>query len=125
MAAKITEIAVDSADPGRLAEFWCAALGYEVTDREEGLVTIAAPGTDIDAVGPVAPVLTFAAVPENKAGKNRWHLDLSPERDQREEEARLIALGARRADVGQGDVRWIVMQDPEGNEFCVLRTPRP
>ena len=68
----------------------------------------------------VVPDLLFLRVPEEKAGKNRRHLDLRPE-DQAAEVARLEALGARRADVGQGpDVSWVVMADPDGNEFCVL-----
>lgn len=53
--------------------------------------------------------------------KNRWHFDLAPD-DQQAEVARLEALGARRADIGQGDARWVVMADVEGNEFCVLHS---
>lgn len=69
----------------------------------------------------VVPDLLFLRVPEDKASKNRLHLDLRP-RDQAAEVARLEQLGAVRADVGQGaDVSWVVMSDPEGNEFCVLR----
>ena len=69
----------------------------------------------------VAPDLLFLRVPEAKAVKNRLHLDLRPE-DQPAEVARLEGLGARRADVGQGaEVSWVVMADPDGNEFCVLR----
>jgi hypothetical protein len=61
-------------------------------------------------------------VPEGKSGKNRLHIDLNPD-DQGAEVARLEALGASRLDIGQGEVSWVVMADPEGNEFCVL-TPR-
>ncbi len=69
----------------------------------------------------VAPDLLFLRVPEEKAGKNRLHLDLRP-KEQAAEVARLESLGARRADVGQGaDVSWVVMVDPDGNEFCVLQ----
>jgi hypothetical protein len=69
----------------------------------------------------VAPDLLFLPVPEGKAVKNRLHLDLRP-LDQDAEVTRLEALGARRASVGQDDaVTWVVMADPEGNEFCVLR----
>jgi hypothetical protein len=68
----------------------------------------------------VAPDLLFLRVPEGKAAKNRLHLDLRPE-DQAAEVTRLEELGARRADVGQGsEVSWVVMADPDGNEFCVL-----
>jgi len=62
-------------------------------------------------------------VPEAKTTKNRLHIDLDPD-DQAAEVDRVIALGARRVDVGQGDVSWVVLADPEGNEFCVLRPHR-
>jgi hypothetical protein len=66
-------------------------------------------------------MLVFAPVPEKKTSKNRVHIDVSPSgADQPEELDRLLALGARRIDVGQGDVPWIVLEDPEGNEFCLL-----
>ena len=60
-----------------------------------------------------------------KSGKNRLHFDLAPARDddQATEVDRLIALGARRIDIGQGDVSWVVLADPDGNEFCLLRCP--
>ena len=70
---------------------------------------------------PGVPTLVFVAVPEGKAVKNRLHLDLRPVGCSHAEEVeRLIGLGARRADIGQGDVPWVVLADPEGNEFCVL-----
>jgi Glyoxalase-like domain len=70
--------------------------------------------------------LTFAHVPEGKTVKNRLHLDVNPtDREQDEEVRRLLDLGARRADVGQGAVSWVVLADPEGNEFCVLADRRP
>ncbi|MER7548790.1 VOC family protein [Streptomyces anulatus] len=130
MASKFTELAIDCADPAGLARFWCAVLDYEVLDEdaEEGIVTIgprAAPEAQ-DRPGPVPPALTFARVPEGKSVKNRLHIDVSPsDREQGDEVRRLIGLGARRADVGQGDASWIVLTDPEGNEFCVLGTRRP
>ena len=63
------------------------------------------------------------AVPEGKTVKNRLHIDVSPiDSSQDEEVERLLALGARRVDIGQGDVGWVVLSDPEGNEFCVLRS---
>ena len=64
------------------------------------------------------PIL-FNRNDDAKTTKNRWHFDLAPT-DQAAEVARLEGLGARRADIGQGDVPWIVMADPEGNEFCIL-----
>lgn len=115
MASRLSEIAVDCADPRALAGFWCAVLGVEVVgEDEEGAVTI----------GPGLPVLTFARVPEPKTVKNRLHLDVTPvDRSQAEEVRRLLDLGARRVDVGQGGQGWVVLADPEGNEFCVLSGP--
>lgn len=128
MTSKLTEVAVDCADPRELARFWCAVLGYEVQDEEEGLVAIGSPTVPEGKLraGPVPPILTFVRVPEPKAGKNRLHLDVNPtDRDQADEVRRLLALGARHADVGQGDAGWVVLADPEGNEFCVLATRCP
>lgn len=132
MTSRLTEINVDCADPRGLADFWCAALGYAVLDATDELVEIGPNrGSDADLLeavrrGPLAPTLFFARVPEGKSVKNRVHLDLSPvDCSQAEEVARLEALGARRADVGQGEVSWVVMTDPEGNEFCVLRSLAP
>lgn len=129
MTSRFTELAVDCADPDRLADFWCAVLDYRVLDKHEGVVMIGpqpAPG-DGDHSGPVPPVITFAQVPEGKAVKNRLHIDVSPsDRDQDAEVDRLIGLGARRTDVGQGaDDSWVVLLDPEENEFCVLAGRRP
>lgn len=132
MTSRLTEINVDCADPARLAEFWCAALGYAVLETTDELIEIGpARGSDaalLETVRrePVAPSLFFAVVPEGKTVKNRLHLDLSPvDGTQADEVARLEALGASRVDVGQGDVDWVVMADPEGNEFCVLRSLAP
>jgi hypothetical protein len=127
MASKLTDIAVDCADPRGLAQFWCSVLAYDVQDEEDGLVTIGPPASPSaeERIGPVPPTLTFARVPEGKVVKNRLHLDLNPtDREQAEEVRRLLDLGARHADVGQGDESWVVLADPEGNEFCVLSTRR-
>ena len=127
MTSKLTEIAIDCADPAALARFWCSVLGYEVQEEEEdGLVTIGSPlaPEGRERPGPVPPTLTFARVPEGKVVKNRLHLDVNPtDRDQDDEVQRLLDLGARHADVGQtGEVSWVTLADPEGNEFCVLAT---
>ena len=128
MTSKFTELAIDCANPIGLARFWCSVLDYEVQDEDDGIVFIGprmAPEGE-NHLGPVPPTLTFARVPEGKTVKNRLHLDLSPaDREQDEEVRRLLDLGARHADVGQGDVSWVVLADPEGNEFCVLATRRP
>ena len=124
MTSKLTELAIDCADPGGLARFWCAVLGYKVQDEEDGLVTIGSPEVPEGKhrLGPVPPALTFALVPEGKVVKNRVHLDVNPtDREQDEEVRRLLDLGARPADIGQtGDESWVTLADPEGNEFCVL-----
>jgi hypothetical protein len=72
----------------------------------------------------VAPDILFVKVPDHKVSKNRLHLDLRPA-DQQAEVDRLLALGATPADIGQGDTRWVVLADPEGNEFCVLQPLPP
>jgi predicted enzyme related to lactoylglutathione lyase len=117
MAARLVEIVVDSQDPRALARFWGEVLGWPVTDVGGDFSWISATG-DYTAL----PMIVFAPVPEAKAAKNRAHLDVSPSGvDQDAELERLLALGATRADVGQSDdVPWIVLADPEGNEFCLL-----
>jgi len=127
MTSKFTDLAIDCADPSGLAGFWCAVLDYEVQDVDDGIVTIGSPmaADDKNQPGPVPPTLTFAQVPEGKTVKNRVHLDVNPtDREQYEEVRRLLDLGARHLDVGQGDVSWVVLADPEGNEFCVLADRR-
>ncbi|WP_314171815.1 VOC family protein [Streptomyces winkii] len=129
MTSKFTELAIDCADPGGLAGFWCSVLGYEVQDEDDGLVTIGSPSVPEGKVrlGPVPPTLTFTRVPEGKSAKNRLHVDVNPtDREQDDEVRRLIDLGARRAEVGQtGDETWVCLADPEGNEFCVLAGRHP
>ena len=111
-------VCVDCADPGRVATFWQQALGWRRTHETDSEIVLEPPaGSPEDGV---SPDLLFLRVPEAKAAKNRLHLDLRPV-DQAAEVARLESLGARRVDVGQQDVSWVVMADPEGNEFCVLR----
>jgi hypothetical protein len=116
VSSRFTELAIDCADPHRLARFWAEVLGYEVTEEEDEAVAIAGPPGS-------GPVLVFARVPEPKSTKNRLHLDLNAtDRDQAAELERLLALGARPVEVGQtGDESWQVLADPEGNEFCLLR----
>lgn len=128
MTSKFTELVIDCADPDRLARFWCSVLDYVVRDEEEGLVIIGSPSVPEgkNHPGPVPPMVTFARVPEGKVVKNRLHIDVNPtDREQDEEVLRLLDLGARYADVGQGDASWVTLADPEGNEFCVLATRHP
>jgi catechol 2,3-dioxygenase-like lactoylglutathione lyase family enzyme len=127
MGTRLTEIGVDCSDPHALAAFWTAALGYHVTRSEHGQVEIGPwerePPDLADQVrrAPTAPTLVFVTVPEGKTVKNRLHLDIRPVDGSHEAEVeRLLGLGARHADIGQGEVPWVVLADPEGNEFCVL-----
>ena len=123
MSIRIQCMCIDTTDPGKLAEFWAAALGWRRTYEHDDEVVLEPPaGSPEDGV---VPDLLFLRVPEDKSSKNRLHLDLRPA-DQSAEVARLEALGARRTDVGQGpDVGWVVLADPDGNEFCVLRPLKP
>ncbi|MCV7192087.1 VOC family protein [Mycolicibacterium brumae] len=111
MTLRFSEFCVDAADPEALAAWWSAALGWPA-DVEDDMHVVRPPD-----VG--APLWTFIAVPEAKTVKNRVHFDFVPD-DQQAEVDRLIALGARHVDVGQGEQSWVVLADPEGNEFCVL-----
>jgi catechol 2,3-dioxygenase-like lactoylglutathione lyase family enzyme len=122
MAIRIQCLCVDTGDPARVAAFWEAALGWRRTFEEEDQVCLEPPaGSPEDGI---VPDLLFLKVPEDKAGKNRLHLDLRPA-DQAAEVTRLKALGARELNVGQGEVSWVVMADPDGNEFCVLQRLDP
>ncbi len=106
------QVVIDAADPVALGHWWSTALGWiVVNDSAEEFEIQPEPGR--------LPGLIFLPVPERKATKNRLHLDFRP-RDHAAEVARLVALGAVRADIGQGDQPWVVLADPEGNEFCVL-----
>lgn len=128
MPSRLTEITVDCAEPQRLAEFWCAALGFTVIDSRPDLIEIGSWEPTVERVRAeqMPPTVLFVRVPEGKTSKNRLHLDLSPIDGTTEEEVdRLCGLGAQRVDVGQrGDEGWTVLADPEGNEFCVLRSLR-
>jgi predicted enzyme related to lactoylglutathione lyase len=121
MPSRIAALVLDARDPARLADFWCQVLGWVVHERDpDGAVTIAAAGA---RPGAGDPAIDVVPVPEPKTTKNRLHLDLRADGTTRDEELeRLLALGARRVDVGQGpDVSWVVLADPEGNEFCLLQ----
>ncbi|WP_410638879.1 VOC family protein [Amycolatopsis sp. lyj-346] len=120
MACRITELVLDCRDPDRLAEFWCAVLGYEVIGHEPDGLALGPAGTRF---GDGPPTLILAQTDDTRRGKLPLHIDVSPAGvDQQTELARLTALGARPADVGQtGEESWVVLQDPEGNEFCLLR----
>jgi hypothetical protein len=107
------QVNVDCRDPEALGRWWLEALGWVIVndDPEE---------FEIRETPDRLPGLLFVRVPEPKTVKDRLHLDFRPD-DQDAEVERLLALGATRADVGQGEQSWVVLADPEGNEFCVLR----
>lgn len=115
VSSRIAAIAIDAVEPRVVAAFWCAVLDWQVVEEDVDGISIAPP----DRPWPMIDVL---AVPEGKGVKNRLHLDLRADGSATGDELdRLLALGARRADVGQGsDCSWVVLADPEGNEFCLL-----
>jgi len=119
MTLRIQALCIDALDPRPVAAFWENALGWRRTFEDEDEIVLEPPaGSPEDGV--VAD-LAVLRVPEGKSVKNRLHLDLRPG-DQDAEVARLEALGAQRVAVGQDDsATWVVMADPDGNEFCVLR----
>jgi predicted enzyme related to lactoylglutathione lyase len=116
MPVRLHHIVIDAHDLPRLARFWTQALGWTVLSEREREIVI---GTDEDA--PVG--ICFMPVTDPKTVKNRVHLDLTSSAADRDQEIdRLLALGARRVDIGQtGAESWTVLADPEGNEFCVVR----
>ncbi|MFE5617204.1 VOC family protein [Streptomyces sp. NPDC056524] len=117
MAVRMYHVVVDSHDPRAQARFWAQVLDWKILYEDEHEVVI---GADEYAL----PGLCFLPVPESKTVKNRLHIDLTPD-DRDAEVERIVELGARRIDIGQGeDATWVVLADPEGNEFCVLRPKR-
>jgi predicted enzyme related to lactoylglutathione lyase len=117
---KIGWLTIDSKDPRALGAFWKEALDLQVAYDDEDGDEYALRGKGRAGT---SWALFFYRVPDDKQVKNRLHLDLIPDNDAEAEVARLEALGAGRVDIGQSDVTWTVMADPEGNEFCVL-SPR-
>jgi hypothetical protein len=124
MSSRFQALCFDTHDPAAISPFWEQALGWRRTYESDDEYVIEPPEGSPDHG--LAPDILFLRVPEDKSVKNRLHIDLRPD-DQAAEVARLEGLGARRASVGQGDdVTWVVMADPDGNEFCVLRAvPNP
>jgi catechol 2,3-dioxygenase-like lactoylglutathione lyase family enzyme len=108
-------IAIDCRDARALGRFWSEALGYRVLEDDDPAEVMIVPPE-----GTPGPRLLFLEVPEGKIVKNRIHFDLRSD-NQHAEVDRLVSLGAEPADVGQGNVTWVVLADPEGNEFCILR----
>jgi hypothetical protein len=115
MTSRVGDIIIDCNDPELIAVFWCEVLGYRVFARDE--IGVAIRGATI------SPDILFIRVNEPKTTKNRMHFDVCPtDRGQDEELARLLGLGAQRSSIiGSGS--WVVLEDPEGNEFCLM-SPR-
>jgi hypothetical protein len=124
MPTRLVHLVLDANDPTRLARFWAGALGWDVADEGPEGANVWPAGFSYPS--PDVLPLVFVPVPEPKTGQNRVHLDLASASAEHQEELvrRVLDLGATPADVGQGEVPWVVLADPEGNEFCVL-DPRP
>jgi hypothetical protein len=122
MTLSIGQWTLDVRDVATMAAFWSAALGYRAEIGGDGSAKLYPP----EGSPPSAHTVWLQGTAPEKGGKNRCHPDLVADGDPAGEVARLIALGARHADVGQtGDEQFTVLADPEGNEFCVLdRAPR-
>jgi catechol 2,3-dioxygenase-like lactoylglutathione lyase family enzyme len=118
MTSRFTELVVDCHDPERLAAFWCEVLDFKVIDRSADLVEIGSWEPTVEEVraGQMPPTLVFIRVPESKTVKNRLHPDVSPIDGSTDDEVARL-LGPARS--------WVVMADPEGNEFDVVRTLAP
>jgi predicted enzyme related to lactoylglutathione lyase len=119
MTLHINTLTIDCHDPHEQARFWSQALSWELILDPDGDPMIV-PTPDPNALPGAFPIL-FLGAPGTKERKNRLHLDLAPD-DQVAEVERLERLGATKVDIGQNDVSWVVMADPEGNEFCVLKS---
>ncbi|MHA4820274.1 VOC family protein [Streptomyces aculeolatus] len=122
MACRITELVIDAADPERLAAFWSEVLGYVELERDDdGTIEI---GPADAGFGGLQPTLVLSASSDPRRGKLPLHIDVNAtDRDQEAELERLLALGARHVDIGQsGAESWYPLADPEGNEFCLLRS---
>ena len=121
---RIQCLTIDCHDPKLLGEFWGEVLGWQVTHESEFEVVVEPPaGSPLQNV---APDILFLKVPDKKVVKNRLHLDLRPD-DRDAEVARIKKLGAVEVEIGQSqdpNVTWVVLADPEGNEFCVLQPPQ-
>jgi len=112
VALTFDEICIDAHDATALGEWWSQVLGWPRDVDSDGDVVLRPPPG-------AGPNWLFIAVPDEKVVKNRIHLDFRPD-DQQAEVDRVLALGARHVDIGQGDESWVVLADPEGNEFCIL-----
>ena len=129
MASRLMSTVIDAHDPRRLARWWAEVLDYHVVHESAEMTFIAQrsfpriivqDSSRAFAGPPPGPGLLFIAVGAEKSAKNRVHLDINPD-DQDAEVERLVDMGARHVDIGQKEVGWVVLADPEGNEFCVMK----
>ena len=120
MALRIVQVSIKARDEGAVGRFWADALGWELSSEGPGVSNVEPPGFVYP--DPVALCVDVVAVPDPEAVRYRAHLDLATTSAAHQAALvdRLVSLGATHADVGQGDVPWTVMADPEGNVFCVL-----
>src|SRR5579862_4942975 len=119
MTLRVQNVTIDCIDPLRIANFWAEVLGWRITNQDGGEIDLEPPAGSREEG--IVPDLVFLSVSDPRVVKNRLHLDLRP-MDQDAEVSRLMELGATKVDVGQSpESTWVVMTDPEGNEFCVLR----
>ena len=120
MACRIGELVLKCRDPELLARFWCEVLGFTELERDGEVLIEIGPG---EGFGGPQPTIILIRDDDPKNGLNRLHIDVNPtDRDQDAELARLLAAGARLADIGQpAQASWHVLTDPEGNEFCLLK----
>jgi predicted enzyme related to lactoylglutathione lyase len=121
MATRLVQIAMNARDDAAVGRFWAEALGWGIASEEPGVTNLEPRGFAYP--DPAAVCIDVIRVPEPKTVKNRVHVDLATTSAAHQADlvARLQGLGATLADIGQGDVPWTVMTDPEGNEFCVLK----
>ena len=115
MGSTFYSVVVDAHDPRALARFWADVLNFPIVfEADDGSEVAVAKDKD------TPPALLFVQNDDPKSVKNRLHIDLNPT-DQAAEVDRVIGLGAKQVDVGQtGEETWVVLADPEGNEFCIL-----
>jgi hypothetical protein len=120
MACRISELVLKCRDPEVLARFWCEVLDFVELDREDEVLIEIGPR---EGFGGLQPTIILIRDDEPKNGPNRLHVDVNPtDRDQDAELERLLAAGAKPADIGQpADASWHVLADPEGNAFCLLK----
>src|ERR1700709_2322458 len=120
MACRFTRLVINPPDHATVGHFWSRVLGYDIVEQSDGPTNFY---VQLQSPNGAGPTILVDRTPDTKICKNRLHIDVNAtDRSQAEEVERILALGATRADVGQGEQSWVVLAAPEGNEFCVLRS---